>query len=130
LLVRRWSAGAVAVTVGAHGAVLVTAGRDGAAPAGRNGAVPAAAGPDPVPVPAEPAPDGSDPCGAGDCFAAGLAAALHRGADPLTATRAAVDLAGRFVRDGGATSVHLDSAPEPPAEAGTLTGLLFTTTGS
>ena len=80
---RCWSAEGVAVTCGAQGAVLVEAG--GAA----------------VAVDA-PRVRGGDPCGAGDAFAGGLAAALADGLARPDAVRRAVHEAARFVGRGGA----------------------------
>jgi len=79
---RAWSARSVAVTCGARGAVLV---RDG----GRDL------------IAAPHVPDG-DPCGAGDAFAGGLAAALAQGRPQVEAVRYAVHRAARFVGKGGA----------------------------
>lgn len=85
-LLAEWQVGAVAVTLGARGAVLV----EGANP----------------PLVA-PAPDdgGGDPCGAGDRFAATAAAALGSGAVPSEAVCAGVLDASRFVAAGGAGSI-------------------------
>ncbi|MGQ0480243.1 MAG: bifunctional heptose 7-phosphate kinase/heptose 1-phosphate adenyltransferase [Pseudonocardia sp.] len=105
-LLGHWSARAVAVTVGSLGAVLAQAPADRTAPGGT----------EPLLVPARPAPVGADPCGAGDCFAATLTAALHRGASPGDAVQTAVRCAGEFVRAGGATSVRLGAvSPVGPA---------------
>jgi D-beta-D-heptose 7-phosphate kinase / D-beta-D-heptose 1-phosphate adenosyltransferase len=82
-VLRAWSAEAVAVTCGAQGAVLVRAG--GAA----------------VSV-AAPRVSGGDPCGAGDAFAGGLAAALADGLPCPDAVRHAVHHAAAFVGRGGA----------------------------
>jgi D-beta-D-heptose 7-phosphate kinase / D-beta-D-heptose 1-phosphate adenosyltransferase len=82
-VLRCWSARAVAVTCGAQGAVLLQAG--GAA----------------VAVDA-PRVAGGDPCGAGDAFAGGLAAALADGLPCADAVRHAVHHAARFVGGGGA----------------------------
>jgi rfaE bifunctional protein nucleotidyltransferase chain/domain len=51
-----------------------------------------------------PAPQiaAGDPCGAGDCFAATVAARLAAGALPSEAVRAAVEAASAFVAAGGA----------------------------
>jgi rfaE bifunctional protein nucleotidyltransferase chain/domain/rfaE bifunctional protein kinase chain/domain len=97
-LAARWRAGAVCVTCGARGAVLV----DGEGP--------------PVAVPAEPAA-GGDPCGAGDRFAARAAAALARGAGTVDAVVEAVGAASRFVADGGAASIGtpVDARADAPA---------------
>jgi rfaE bifunctional protein kinase chain/domain len=82
-VLRSWSAEAVAVTCGAQGAVLVPA--VGAA----------------VSV-AAPRVSGGDPCGAGDAFAGGLAAALADGLGCADAVRHAVRHAAGFVGRGGA----------------------------
>jgi D-beta-D-heptose 7-phosphate kinase/D-beta-D-heptose 1-phosphate adenosyltransferase len=92
-LAERWDAAAVAVTLGATGALLATAG------------VP------PLVVPADRV-DGGDPCGAGDCFAASAAAALANGALPSEAVVAAVAAASAFVAAGGASAAL--ASPEPP----------------
>lgn len=78
LLVERWRAVAVAVTLSERGAVVVS----GDSPA--------------LAVPA-PRVAGGDPCGAGDCFAATAAARIAQGALPSEAVRAAVDAASAFV---------------------------------
>jgi rfaE bifunctional protein nucleotidyltransferase chain/domain/rfaE bifunctional protein kinase chain/domain len=82
----RWRAGAVAVTLGERGAVVV----DG------SGA--------PTMVPAARLATVRDACGAGDAFAAALAEALADGALPTAAVEAAVREAGEFVRSGGAAA--------------------------
>ena len=79
----RWKADAVAVTLGAEGAVLDL---------GR---------PTPVMVPVS-RPAHGDPCGAGDCFAAAAACALMAGSSPEDAVSAAVAAATRYVADGEA----------------------------
>lgn len=86
-LVARWQAAGVAVTLGADGALLV--GADGT----------------PLAVPAEPCGPSSDPCGAGDRFAATAAGLLAEGALPSEAVTAAVAAASRFVAAGGASAV-------------------------
>ena len=84
---RRWRAGAVAVTLGSSGAVVVLG--DGA----------------PLTVPVvDPAAVG-DTCGAGDAFAATATLSLARGAVVSEAVQAAVDEAARFVRGDGATGM-------------------------
>ena len=95
----RWQAGAVAVTMGAAGA-LVT-GPDGS----------------PLLVPV-PAPVDGDACGAGDRFAAAAAVALAGGALVSEAVEAAVAAASSFVAAGGAAGLpaagarlRRDSAP-------------------
>jgi D-beta-D-heptose 7-phosphate kinase / D-beta-D-heptose 1-phosphate adenosyltransferase len=103
-LLRRWKAGAVAVTLGAEGALL-------AGPAGP-----------PLVVPAAPAP-GGDPCGAGDAFAAAAAGRLAAGATPQEAVSEAVGAASAFVAAGGAAAVGSAAArrlPEQPAQAETV----------
>ncbi|HEX6676755.1 MAG TPA: PfkB family carbohydrate kinase [Actinomycetes bacterium] len=85
----RWRAAAVAVTLGARGALLL----GGDAP--------------PLVVPATPAP-GGDPCGAGDQFAATATALLADGALPSEAVAGAVAAASAFVAAGGAAAVPLD----------------------
>jgi D-beta-D-heptose 7-phosphate kinase/D-beta-D-heptose 1-phosphate adenosyltransferase len=92
LLLRRWRARAVVVTLGRRGALLH--GDDG-----------------PCAVPAEPVAV-TDPCGAGDRFASVLAIRLMHGAGTLEATRAAVAESGRFLAAGGVSSLH--TTPRPP----------------
>src|SRR5205823_5628890 len=82
MLTEQWSA-AVAVTLGEGGALLAP--RDGA----------------PLAVPAVAAPIG-DTCGAGDCFAATVAALLADGAVLSEAVTMAVAAASAFVGAGGA----------------------------
>jgi D-beta-D-heptose 7-phosphate kinase/D-beta-D-heptose 1-phosphate adenosyltransferase len=91
-LIRRWGVGAVAVTLGARGALLSYG--EGA----------------PMVVPAV-AVTGGDPCGAGDSFAAAAALALADGAVTGEAVAAAVAAASAFVARGGATAWD---AVEPP----------------
>jgi D-beta-D-heptose 7-phosphate kinase / D-beta-D-heptose 1-phosphate adenosyltransferase len=80
-LCRRWSAGAVAVTLGAGGAALAHGAASRVIPAPR------------VAV--------ADPCGAGDRFAAAAAGALLAGADVADAVCPAVHAAAGFLADGG-----------------------------
>ena len=96
-LAARWRAGAVCVTCGARGAVLVRG--DGP----------------PIVVPAEAAAHG-DPCGAGDRFASRAAVALAEGASTVDAVVAAVAAASRFVAAGGAAAVA--GAARTPSVAG------------
>jgi rfaE bifunctional protein nucleotidyltransferase chain/domain len=97
-LIRRWGVGAVAVTLGARGALLSYG--EGA----------------PMVVPAVPV-SGGDPCGAGDSFAAAAALALADGAVTGEAVAAAVAAASAFVARGGASA--WDSAqPEVVSEHG------------
>src|SRR4051812_4384643 len=95
----RWAVAAVAVTLGALGAVYV----DGstlplAVPSARH--------------------EAGDPCGAGDCFASRLAVALSDGALPSEATAAAVDAAGAYV--GARSAASRGGGPAPAARSGTL----------
>jgi D-beta-D-heptose 7-phosphate kinase / D-beta-D-heptose 1-phosphate adenosyltransferase len=99
-LIRHWGVGAVAVTLGARGALLSYG--EGA----------------PMVVPATPV-TGGDPCGAGDSFAAAAALALADGAVTGEAVAAAVAFAGAFVARGGASAwdaVEPDGVAEPGAE--------------
>jgi D-beta-D-heptose 7-phosphate kinase / D-beta-D-heptose 1-phosphate adenosyltransferase len=99
-LIRHWGVGAVAVTLGARGALLSYG--EGA----------------PMVVPATPV-TGGDPCGAGDSFAAAAALALADGAVTGEAVAAAVASAGAFVARGGASAwdtVEPDGVAEPGAE--------------
>jgi D-beta-D-heptose 7-phosphate kinase/D-beta-D-heptose 1-phosphate adenosyltransferase len=88
-LARRWSAAGVAITLGKRGALLVTG--DGP----------------PTAVPA-PLAVASDPCGAGDRFAAAAAGMLSDGALLSQAVSAAVISASKFVGDGGAAGLRLE----------------------
>ncbi len=97
LLRGHWHAAAVAVTVGARGAVLADGLGETAVP------IPAAARP-----PGHPAPD---TCGAGDRFAAAATAALLGGADVTEAVKTAVEAAARFVAAGGATALSTNDGP-------------------
>ena len=99
-----WRCEALAVTLGARGALLCTP-----------------QGCEVVPVPGTAAPPGQDTCGAGDAFAAAVAGALLHGADPRQAVTAAVDAAARFVASGGAAA--LDAAA-------TVNGMVRPGTGS
>jgi len=81
----RWNADAVAITLGAGGAVLAA---DGAART----------------VPAPPI-HGGDPCGAGDRFAVAATAVLAAGGQASDAVEEAVRSASAFVAAGGAGSV-------------------------
>ncbi|MGY1802911.1 D-glycero-beta-D-manno-heptose 1-phosphate adenylyltransferase [Blastococcus sp. SYSU D00922] len=90
-LIATWGVGAVAVTMGARGALLSYG----------SGA--------PMVVPAVPV-TGGDPCGAGDSFAAAATIALADGAVTGEAVSAAVAFAGAFVAGGGASAWDRDSA--------------------
>jgi D-beta-D-heptose 7-phosphate kinase / D-beta-D-heptose 1-phosphate adenosyltransferase len=87
-----WRAGGVAVTLGAAGALLASAGD-----------VPLA-----VPAPVVPA---GDPCGAGDRFASAVAARLAAGDLPSEAVTAGVAAASAYVGAGGPASL-----PAPAVE--------------
>ncbi|WP_222192729.1 D-glycero-beta-D-manno-heptose 1-phosphate adenylyltransferase [Modestobacter italicus] len=93
-LIAHWGVGAVAVTIGARGALLSYG--EGA----------------PMVVPATPVA-GGDPCGAGDSFAAAVTVALAGGAVTGEAVTSAVAAAGAFVGRGGATA--WDAAPAATA---------------
>ncbi|MGY1696342.1 D-glycero-beta-D-manno-heptose 1-phosphate adenylyltransferase [Geodermatophilus sp. SYSU D00814] len=97
-LIRHWGVGAVAVTLGARGALLSYG--EGA----------------PMVVPAVPV-TGGDPCGAGDSFAAAAALALAGGAVTGEAVAAAVAFAGRFVAAGGASAWDSSAVPQPNVAA-------------
>ncbi|NQX06280.1 bifunctional heptose 7-phosphate kinase/heptose 1-phosphate adenyltransferase [Rathayibacter sp. VKM Ac-2856] len=86
-LLERWGCGAVAVTMGSGGALVRSRGAG-------------------VPVvhPAAPVPP-TDPCGAGDRFAASAAVALAGGATPSEAVGAAVAAAGAYLLAGGVASL-------------------------
>jgi D-beta-D-heptose 7-phosphate kinase / D-beta-D-heptose 1-phosphate adenosyltransferase len=95
-LIRHWGVGAVAVTLGARGALLSYG--EGA----------------PMVVPAVPV-TGGDPCGAGDSFAAAAAALLADGSVTGEAVAGAVAAASAFVARGGASAwSSLGSVPDEP----------------
>jgi rfaE bifunctional protein nucleotidyltransferase chain/domain len=95
-LVTRWQVGSVAVTLGSDGALL------------------SYGDPTPLLLPLrQPAAVATDPCGAGDCFAAALAAALADGAVITEAVEQAVDAAAGFVAAGGAAAVAAAATPCP-----------------
>jgi rfaE bifunctional protein nucleotidyltransferase chain/domain/rfaE bifunctional protein kinase chain/domain len=96
-LIRLWGVGAVAVTLGARGALLSYG--EGA----------------PMVVPAVPV-TGGDPCGAGDSFAAAAALALADGAVTGEAVSAAVAAASAFVGRGGASAWDAGDDPEVPLD--------------
>jgi D-beta-D-heptose 7-phosphate kinase/D-beta-D-heptose 1-phosphate adenosyltransferase len=102
-LIRHWGVGAVAVTLGARGALLSYG--EGA----------------PMVVPAV-AVSGGDPCGAGDSFAAAVTVALAGGAVTGEAVTTAVAAAGAFVARGGASA--WDAVPTSPAAAPDVSSLL------
>jgi rfaE bifunctional protein nucleotidyltransferase chain/domain/rfaE bifunctional protein kinase chain/domain len=83
-LVREWQAGAIAITLGSRGALLVTG--DGP----------------PLAMPAPQVAVG-DPCGAGDRFVATAAGLLADGSGLTDAVSGAVEAASAFVAAGGAS---------------------------
>jgi rfaE bifunctional protein nucleotidyltransferase chain/domain/rfaE bifunctional protein kinase chain/domain len=95
----RWACEAVAVTLGATGALLVTADRQ------------------PALAPA-PAASATDPCGAGDRLATAALVALVGGADLPTALETGVRAASAFLEAGGVASIESDAAREPIALPG------------
>jgi len=95
---QRWRAGAVAVTVGANGAVLCHA------------------GPTPLVVPAAGV-TGGDTCGAGDRFAATAALALAAGALVSEAVQQAVAAATEYVAAGGVTVALAPPGEQPDRQA-------------
>ncbi len=99
----RWETAGVAVTLGERGAVLV--GADGT----------------PLMVPARRLQGASDPCGAGDRFAASVAGAIADGAVLSEAVVGGVRAATAFVAAGGAGAVDADRPPDAltavPADA-------------
>jgi D-beta-D-heptose 7-phosphate kinase/D-beta-D-heptose 1-phosphate adenosyltransferase len=100
-LATRWQAAAVAVTLGADGALLVS------------GDV------DPFVAPA-PEVAGGDVCGAGDRFASRVAGLLAEGAPPPEAVTGAVLAASSFVAAGGVAGVNVaeHQARDPTKPAG------------
>lgn len=101
-LSERWGT-AVAVTLGAKGALLSSGGGS------------------PLVVPARPAP-AVDACGAGDCFAATAACRLAEGRLVPEAVEEAVEQATMFVESGGASGLELRSRDQRRGRpsAGTL----------
>jgi D-beta-D-heptose 7-phosphate kinase / D-beta-D-heptose 1-phosphate adenosyltransferase len=100
---RRWHAAAVAITLGASGALLDTGSR---APAI-------------LPVPAQ---GSGDPCGAGDRFSSSAAVALLHGQTPEQAVESAVADAALYVMHGASAAGSF--APPPPADAGGMADAL------
>jgi D-beta-D-heptose 7-phosphate kinase/D-beta-D-heptose 1-phosphate adenosyltransferase len=92
----RWGTGALCMTRGAAGALLVRRGRPSLAIAA-------------------PPVGGGDPCGAGDRFASRLAAGLALGADPEDVVPEAVTCASDFVAAGGAGAVRSGAGTAAPA---------------
>ncbi len=103
LLRERWNADAVAVTIGSRGA-LVDDGRSVRRIS--------------VPDGAKVSGSATDTCGAGDRFAAAVAAGLLDGASVAEAVRVAVEAAARFVAAGGASALSVEegrvSVEDPP----------------
>jgi rfaE bifunctional protein nucleotidyltransferase chain/domain/rfaE bifunctional protein kinase chain/domain len=97
-----WGCAALAVTLGARGALLCTP-----------------QGCELVPVPGAAAPPGQDTCGAGDAFAAAAAGALLHGASLHQAVTAAVDAAARFVASGGAAALDAPATVSAMVRPGT-----------
>ena len=93
-----WQAQAVAVTLGADGALVVQG------------------TPAPLVVPAPPV-HGGDPCGAGDRFAAAVSAALTRGEVLSEAVAQAVVAASAYVGAGGAAAWQPGGPGRPPERA-------------
>lgn len=93
----RWNAGAVAITLGSDGAVVVLG--DGA----------------PLRVPVLDPSEATDTCGAGDAFAAAATVAMGRGAVVSEAVQAAVTAAASFVADGGAAGLSPRTTNRPAA---------------
>jgi rfaE bifunctional protein nucleotidyltransferase chain/domain len=101
----RWSADAVAVTLGERGAVLVQGGTG------------------PLVIPAPPV-GSTDPCGAGDRFAAAAAAALRRGELMSESVTSAVTSASAYLATGGVTRYGTAgrAGTEDPAGAAIVPG--------
>ena len=109
-LAASWGCGAVIVTLGALGALLLTQ------PAtGRPAGGPAL----PLLVPAVPV-GAADVCGAGDRFAASLTLALAGGAGLADAVAAAVQAAGAFLTAGGVSALGRPARPVPDAALGAV----------
>lgn len=96
-LLERWCCGAIAVTMGEVGALVRSRGAG-------------------VPVVVPAAAVATDPCGAGDRFAASAAVALAQGASPAEAVTVAVADAGAYLLAGGVASLAA------PADAAALRG--------
>lgn len=115
VLAQRWQAHAVAVTLGARGALLVEGATDTHVPLDGTEPLDAAG--------RAPHAGRLDTCGAGDAFAVAAAVALLEGAAPLDAVRRAVAGATAFVHAGAATGVstevpYASSSDRPePADA-------------
>ncbi|RJL34486.1 bifunctional heptose 7-phosphate kinase/heptose 1-phosphate adenyltransferase [Bailinhaonella thermotolerans] len=93
-LARQWGAEAVAVTLGAKGALLSTGSGT------------------PLTVPASPAGPAADTCGAGDSFAVAAAWALADGLPTGEATARAVQASSEYVAGGGVTTLFEGDTPQ------------------
>ena len=100
VLGQRWQADAVAVTLGARGALLVRGVSETHVPLDEPEGVDGAG--------RVPHAGRLDTCGAGDAFAAAAAVALLEGGSAHTAVRRAVASATAFVRAGAATAVSTE----------------------
>ncbi|HEV2778905.1 MAG TPA: PfkB family carbohydrate kinase [Actinophytocola sp.] len=98
LLRTRWQARAVAVTLGARGALVRDNGVSHVVPARQV--------------------TSTDPCGAGDRFAAVLATRLMAGDRLIEATRTAVEESGRFLAAGGVASIGREPRPDDELAVG------------
>ncbi|MFC5380414.1 PfkB family carbohydrate kinase [Aquipuribacter nitratireducens] len=98
-LLRRWRVAGVTVTDGAAGATTALTGRNGTVH---------------CPAPAVDSSAPLDPCGAGDRFAGGVAAALAGGADTVGAVSAAAAATSRWLAAGGVTTLPLGPAGQDP----------------
>lgn len=96
---REWQVGAVALTIGAGGALLASG--DGV----------------PLVVPVDEVHELGDTCGAGDAFAAAMTVALADGAVPSHAVLHAVRAASAYVRDGGVGPAFRHDERQPPSLA-------------
>jgi len=104
VLGRLWQAGAIAVTLGAQGALLVQGDTETHVPLDEPGS-------DAEPRDAArrtPHAGRLDTCGAGDAFATAAAVALLEGQAPYESVRTAVGRATAFVRAGAATAVSTE----------------------
>jgi D-beta-D-heptose 7-phosphate kinase/D-beta-D-heptose 1-phosphate adenosyltransferase len=100
-LARRWPVGAIAVTLGARGALLARA-----------------EGP-PLVVPTR-AVTATDACGAGDAFAATLTTCLAAGAVLPRAVKRATEAATAFVAAGGAAALSRPRCHRPAGRSGSI----------
>jgi D-beta-D-heptose 7-phosphate kinase / D-beta-D-heptose 1-phosphate adenosyltransferase len=109
-LLGRWPAQAVAVTLGARGALLARRGQA------------------PLAIPATPVP-AADPCGAGDRFAVAAATALRDGAVLSEAVTWAVAAAGRYLAAGGVNCGSVTSGDGPPTDGQIAAGGVLVAAG-